>query len=83
MATQQATAEELVKKVQQREWSSSSWRELPIMQQPNYEDKELLGSVLKKISHLPPIVHYVSRLRFFLIFSFHLLTLGFSLKWSS
>ncbi len=37
-------------------WSPNSWRDFPIKQQPEYEDKELLESVEKEISKYPPLI---------------------------
>ncbi len=39
-----------------KEWSKKSWRDLPILQQPTYKDKELLKSVEAKLSSYPPLV---------------------------
>lgn len=38
-------------------WTPTSWRSLPIKQQPEYEDKEALAQALAKVKKLPPIVH--------------------------
>lgn len=37
-------------------WSPSSWRNLPIKQQPSYQDKDELTKVEKELSNLPPLV---------------------------
>ena len=37
-------------------WSPNSWREFPIKQQPEYEDKELLKSIEKEIAKYPPLI---------------------------
>ncbi|NRA67577.1 MAG: 3-deoxy-7-phosphoheptulonate synthase class II [Pseudobacteriovorax sp.] len=37
-------------------WTPDSWRNLPIMQQPQYDDSSVLSSVLSDISKLPPLV---------------------------
>ncbi|MCE2517456.1 MAG: 3-deoxy-7-phosphoheptulonate synthase class II [Alphaproteobacteria bacterium] len=37
-------------------WSSSSWRERPIVQVPAYPDQAKLDAVLNEISQLPPLV---------------------------
>lgn len=37
-------------------WTPQSWRELPILQQPSYKDKELLKKSMEKLSSLPPLV---------------------------
>ena len=38
-------------------WTPSSWRDLPIHQQPEYADPVRVESVLAQISRLPPLVH--------------------------
>lgn len=38
------------------QWSLNSWRNLPILQQPVYEDDELLKATEKKLASLPPLV---------------------------
>lgn len=38
------------------EWRLDSWRNLPILQQPIYENKEQLKSVEERLSALPPLV---------------------------
>ena len=37
-------------------WSSSSWRELPIVQVPEYPDMAKLNAVETELSKLPPLV---------------------------
>ena len=37
-------------------WTKESWRELNILQQPEYEDKAKLKEVEKKLASLPPLV---------------------------
>ncbi len=37
-------------------WSKSSWRSLPVLQQPNWPDEKELNSILQTISELPPLV---------------------------
>ena len=37
-------------------WKKNSWRNLPIKQQPNYQDKNLVTEVEKKLEKLPPLV---------------------------
>ncbi len=37
-------------------WSLSSWRDKPILQQPTYKDQKLLNKVEKKLSIYPPLV---------------------------
>mmetsp|Transcript_11153 Transcript_11153/g.14534 ORF Transcript_11153/g.14534 Transcript_11153/m.14534 type:complete len:459 (-) Transcript_11153:1475-2851(-) len=38
------------------EWTPASWRNFPVKQQPNYEDKQELDKTINEISSLPPIV---------------------------
>jgi 3-deoxy-7-phosphoheptulonate synthase len=38
------------------QWQPSSWRELPILQQPTYKDQSLLKDVEQKLSSNPPLV---------------------------
>ena len=38
------------------EWTKESWRELNILQQPEYEDKAKLKEVENKLASLPPLV---------------------------
>jgi 3-deoxy-7-phosphoheptulonate synthase len=38
-------------------WSPDSWRNLPIRQQPNYPDKEVLKKVEDKLAAQAPLVH--------------------------
>ncbi len=38
------------------QWSPSSWRNFPIKQQPEYEDKELLASVERELKSYPPLI---------------------------
>ncbi len=40
----------------QQPWSPSSWRELPIQQQPAYHDPRALAAVEASLSRLPPLV---------------------------
>lgn len=37
-------------------WNPNSWRELPILQQPNYPDQESLKSVESQLKSAPPLV---------------------------
>lgn len=37
-------------------WNPNSWRELPILQQPNYPDQESLKSVEAQLKSAPPLV---------------------------
>ncbi len=37
-------------------WTPSSWRDFPVVQQPDYPDAGEVDQVLKKISGLPPLV---------------------------
>ena len=37
-------------------WNPNSWRELPILQQPQYPDKEILKSVESQLKTAPPLV---------------------------
>jgi 3-deoxy-7-phosphoheptulonate synthase len=37
-------------------WTPSSWREKPILQQPNYPNKEELNKVLEELKNYPPLV---------------------------
>lgn len=37
-------------------WSPSSWRDFPIKQQPEYQDKELLKKVEAELSSYPPLI---------------------------
>ncbi|MFN9913954.1 MAG: 3-deoxy-7-phosphoheptulonate synthase, partial [Pirellulaceae bacterium] len=37
-------------------WSPKSWQTFPIVQQPVYEDTELLAAVLSELERLPPLV---------------------------
>ena len=39
-----------------KNWSKDSWRNKPILQQPTYNDKELLKKVESKLSKYPPLV---------------------------
>jgi len=41
----------------QTTWTPSSWRSLPIKQQPKYADQNALESALNKVRSLPPLVH--------------------------
>lgn len=38
------------------QWSLDSWREKPILQQPTYEDRNLLEEVEKRLRKYPPLV---------------------------
>lgn len=38
------------------QWSIDSWRNKPILQQPNYQDKALVSEVEKKLASYPPLV---------------------------
>ncbi|MCH9845434.1 MAG: 3-deoxy-7-phosphoheptulonate synthase class II [Alphaproteobacteria bacterium] len=44
-----------VKKIQ-NEWQPTSWRDFPIKQMPNYEDKQALQSVEAQLHSLPPLI---------------------------
>ncbi len=37
-------------------WTSKSWRNFPIKQQPSYPDKEILKKVEEKLSSYPPLI---------------------------
>jgi len=37
-------------------WSPSSWRDFPIKQQPEYEDKEALKAVEEQLKSFPPLI---------------------------
>jgi len=37
-------------------WSPTSWREKPILQQPNYPNQDKLNAVLKELESYPPLV---------------------------
>ncbi|WP_262977074.1 class II 3-deoxy-7-phosphoheptulonate synthase [Pseudoalteromonas haloplanktis] len=37
-------------------WNSNSWRELPILQQPQYPDQDVLKSVESQLKSAPPLV---------------------------
>ncbi|WMN62070.1 3-deoxy-7-phosphoheptulonate synthase class II (plasmid) [Pseudoalteromonas xiamenensis] len=39
-----------------KNWSPNSWRECPIVQQPEYPDKSVLASVEKELNAAPPLV---------------------------
>ncbi len=39
-----------------KEWSKSSWRQKPILQQPTYKDQELLKEVEARLAKYPPLV---------------------------
>lgn len=39
------------------DWNPSSWRDLPILQQPDYPDREAVQQTLAKLRTLPPLVH--------------------------
>jgi len=39
-----------------RNWTKKSWRDKPILQQPTYNDKELLKNVEEKLRKYPPLV---------------------------
>ncbi|WP_462152860.1 class II 3-deoxy-7-phosphoheptulonate synthase [Pseudoalteromonas xiamenensis] len=39
-----------------KNWSPNSWRECPIVQQPEYPDKSILASVEKELNAAPPLV---------------------------
>lgn len=38
------------------EWKVDSWRQKPILQQPEYEDSALLSNVEQTLSTYPPLV---------------------------
>lgn len=46
-------------------WSPSSWRNLPVKQQPQYKDQEKLKESIAKVQQLPPLVavHEIESLR--------------------
>jgi len=37
-------------------WNPNSWRELPILQQPQYPDQDVLKSVEGQLKTAPPLV---------------------------
>ena len=37
-------------------WSPNSWRDFPILQQPNYRDAEQLSNVEAQLNSAPPLV---------------------------
>ena len=37
-------------------WNPNSWRELPILQQPQYPDQDILKSVEGQLKSAPPLV---------------------------
>ncbi len=39
-----------------KNWTKNSWRDKPILQQPTYNDKELLKSVEERLKKYPPLV---------------------------
>ena len=39
-----------------RTWSPSSWRDFPVLQQPDWPDSGALDLALKRLSGLPPLV---------------------------
>jgi len=39
-----------------RDWTPSSWRALPIQQQPHYRDAQAVAAALAKVAGLPPLV---------------------------
>jgi 3-deoxy-7-phosphoheptulonate synthase len=39
-----------------RQWTVGSWRDRPVMQQPEYPDKAALDEVLRTVEAFPPIV---------------------------
>jgi 3-deoxy-7-phosphoheptulonate synthase len=41
-----------------KNWTVNSWRELPIKQQPKYENQELLQNVEKQLKNFPPLVSF-------------------------
>lgn len=41
-----------------KKWTSSSWRKLPITQQPQYDDKKALLAVENKLKTLPSFVYF-------------------------
>jgi 3-deoxy-7-phosphoheptulonate synthase len=41
-----------------QEWSPTSWRAFPALQQPQYKDASLLASCLQDIGSRPPLVHH-------------------------
>jgi len=51
------TDNQIKEQKQKQEWTSSSWRSFPILQQPEYENQSQVDKVLKKLVTLPPLVH--------------------------
>ncbi|MBU6339785.1 MAG: 3-deoxy-7-phosphoheptulonate synthase, partial [Rickettsiales bacterium] len=41
-----------------KKWAIDSWRDLPIKQQPTYDNKEHLKDVEKQLKNFPPLVSY-------------------------
>jgi 3-deoxy-7-phosphoheptulonate synthase len=39
-----------------KKWSPDSWRSLPVQQQPDYNDPEILSATLEQVRGLPPLV---------------------------
>ncbi len=37
-------------------WTPTSWRKLPILQVPEYDDQEKLKAVEAKLASMPPLV---------------------------
>ncbi|KAG5458232.1 MAG: class-II DAHP synthetase family-domain-containing protein [Olpidium bornovanus] len=54
---QQQQQQQMQKKKQQQKWSPTSWTTRPVLQDIKYGDREELASVLRKLQHLPPLVH--------------------------
>jgi len=44
-----------MKKSKENNWNPNSWRDLPIKQQPEYQDKKQLAEVEEKLRSLPPL----------------------------
>ena len=44
-----------VKTEQQTQWTTDSWRDFPIQQQPNYTDKTALSNVESELGNVPPL----------------------------
>ncbi len=40
----------------QKNWTKASWNRFPVMQQPNWPDKEKYDAVIRELSSLPPLV---------------------------
>jgi hypothetical protein len=51
-----AVAEPPVKSPAESAWSPASWRQFPIVQQPQYPDETVYRNSLKQISSFPPLI---------------------------